>query len=313
MLNFRKWIGACIGASFVFLGCSTTSEIEKIRGPQYVEDGSFSPQAVRPALTSQHPHLCFDQGHHNLAIRKDRYRPVLGLLESDGFQIRYLENQIQKKELEDCDVLYISAALGFSDLQQRALARRSAFTTDEIQIITDWVKRGGGVFLATDHRPMADAMEPLLQALGIEGSVLSVQAPHPLESFQDRGIFEISGAQLMASHPIIRGRDTSEQIKKLYWFYGGSFRGKKSSTAILKVGKGFEFVDSDDDSKQVSDYPALGVASDLGKGRVIAIGDGTMMTAKLDTISGQKTGINRPGSDNVQFALNAFRWLARLY
>ncbi len=313
MQRVREYAGWTLGIWWLFFGCSTAEPVRKNSDPQYVEDGSFAPRAVSPAFTDRHPRLCFDQGHHNLAIRKERYQPILGLLESDGFQIHRLESSFQKNDLKSCDILYISAALGFTDTRQRELARRPAFTKDEIRAISEWVKEGGGIFLATDHRPMADSMESLVEAFGVEGSILSVRAPRPMEPFQESGIFEISGEQLTSDHPVIRGRDPSEQVKRLFWFYGGSFKPVQSSDSILRIGSGFKFVDSEDESKKISDYSALGVAMSFGKGRMIAVGDGTMLTSKFDTISGQRTGINRPGSDNVQFSLNAFRWLVRLY
>jgi hypothetical protein len=54
---------------------------------------------------------------------------------------------------------------------------------------------------------------------------------------------------------------------------------------------------------------AQGIAFQHGKGRVVILGEAAMLTAQV--ADGEKFGMNAPGNDNRQFALNIMHWLAR--
>jgi hypothetical protein len=54
----------------------------------------------------------------------------------------------------------------------------------------------------------------------------------------------------------------------------------------------------------------------MGSGRVVILGEAAMLTAQVVNIPGRETmrmGMNVPGSDDQQFALNVLHWLSRLY
>jgi len=63
---------------------------------------------------------------------------------------------------------------------------------------------------------------------------------------------------------------------------------------------------------QTDDRPAAGHCQGLalrhGKGRVVVLAEAAMLSAQED--KGHKFGMNAPGNDNRQFALNVVRWLA---
>jgi hypothetical protein len=59
---------------------------------------------------------------------------------------------------------------------------------------------------------------------------------------------------------------------------------------------------------------AQAIAFTLGKGRVVMVGETTVFAAQLVPGPGgvmRKVGMNSPGFDNRQFALNVLRWLAK--
>lgn len=281
----------------------------------YDADPSFHPKASAPAFTKKHPAVCFDRGHHNLWNDEEgfgRYKPVLGLIESDGFRIIQERRKYDAKTLSGCDVLYVSAAMGHDDIAQKKLAARSAFTTAEISAIRKWVESRGALLLMTDHRPMSDAVASLLGAFGVHGSPVNVRNPlKPIPPFKEAGIFEMTGDQLDPSNPIIKGRNESERVKRVFFFYGQSLACKTHCEYFLKTGAG-SLIGGENDDPVVDPklYPAAAVALRQGKGRFVAMGDATILTSKIEKTSSQKTGINREGSDNVQLALNLFRWLA---
>jgi hypothetical protein len=60
---------------------------------------------------------------------------------------------------------------------------------------------------------------------------------------------------------------------------------------------------------------AQGVALRLGKGRVVVLGEAAMLSAQLGLEQGKADrpfGMNFPGTDNRQLALNVMHWLSGL-
>ena len=52
-----------------------------------------------------------------------------------------------------------------------------------------------------------------------------------------------------------------------------------------------------------------GVAFNFGKGKVVVLSEAAMLTAQIWIDGTPGAGMNVPGSDNKQFALNIMRWL----
>jgi hypothetical protein len=57
---------------------------------------------------------------------------------------------------------------------------------------------------------------------------------------------------------------------------------------------------------------AQGIAMKFGKGRVIILGEAGMLSAQIIASKGIRFGMNRPGIDNRQLALNIMHWLSGL-
>ena len=57
---------------------------------------------------------------------------------------------------------------------------------------------------------------------------------------------------------------------------------------------------------------AQGVALKFGKGRVVVMGEAGMLSAQLAGPNKTAFGMNRPGIDNRQLALNIMHWLSKL-
>jgi hypothetical protein len=67
------------------------------------------------------------------------------------------------------------------------------------------------------------------------------------------------------------------------------------------------------DSKPVSAAGrAQGIVMKFGKGRAVFLGEAAMLSAQLAGPDQRKFGMNRPGIDNRQLALNIMHWLSRL-
>jgi hypothetical protein len=57
---------------------------------------------------------------------------------------------------------------------------------------------------------------------------------------------------------------------------------------------------------------AQGIAFRFGRGRVVVLGEAGMLSAQLGAAKGMPFGMNRPGIDNRQLALNIVHWLSGL-
>jgi hypothetical protein len=57
---------------------------------------------------------------------------------------------------------------------------------------------------------------------------------------------------------------------------------------------------------------AQGLAVEVGKGRVVVLGEAGMLSAQRNGPGGSPVGMNFPGYDNRQLALNIMHWLSRL-
>ena len=57
---------------------------------------------------------------------------------------------------------------------------------------------------------------------------------------------------------------------------------------------------------------AQGLAFTLGKGRVVVLGEAAELSAQVVGLEGEKFGMNVPGLDNRQMALNIMHWLSGL-
>ena len=57
---------------------------------------------------------------------------------------------------------------------------------------------------------------------------------------------------------------------------------------------------------------AQGIAMKFGKGRVVILAEAAMLSAQLAGPNRMPFGMNRPGIDNRQLALNIVHWLSRL-
>ena len=123
--------------------------------------------------------------------------------------------------------------------------------------------------------------------------------------------------------PIVRGRNRAERVQRVVTFSGQSLTVPARATALLKISSdATESFDPEDQHKIAAGLPAgtqlegraQGIAMPFGKGRVVVFGEAAMLSAQVATLEGQsfKVGINVPGNDNRQFALNAMHSLAGL-
>lgn len=275
---------------------------------EQASDPNFDTQVANPAYVKNHPRVLFDEAHNNFHTTTGRYKPFVDLISSDGYQVIANKEKFSKKTLEGYDVLVISNALG--PVGKRASA---AFTDEECDAVRDWVQAGGALLFIADHAPMGAAAEILSKRFGVDMSKGHTGDPVNYDK-QVGGLSQLVFSRenkLLGEHQITAGRNASERINRILTFTGQSLRGPEGSVALLRLADtaldklpGVE--------KEVSAAGrSQGVALKLGRGRVVVLAEAAMLTAQVSA-EGEKFGMNTPGNDDRQFALNIMHWLSGL-
>jgi hypothetical protein len=278
---------------------------------QQQADLEFDTSVARPAYKKDGPRVMFDEAHHNFHTSDGRYKPFVDLLLNDGYNVIRNRQAFVKTRLAGFKILVIANALGAEDDEDNDGADTPAFTTEEIAAVTDWVKNGGALLLIADHAPFGAAAMTLAKSFGVamsNGYTFDEQnsvAGNPTDLIFSRE------NKLLAIHPIMEGRNEHERINLVRSFTGESLTGPDGSVAILKL------ADSATDSPHISAElvasaagRAQAIALKFGKGRVVVQGEAAMLSAQISGPDKHTMGMNVPGNDNKQYALNLMHWLS---
>ena len=287
-----------------------------------VADKNFDTKVSRPAFAGEHPTVLFDEAHKNIHTADGLYEPFANLIRSDGYEIRPNQKPFSTETLGKSRILIIANALGPNDSNDS-----SAFTDDECRVVCDWVKMGGSLLLITDHAPTGSAAQSLAQQFGVEMSKGftedSVHCDRPSGDFSQL-VFTREN-NLLAEHPITAGRDERERVNRVMSFTGQSMKGTEDAVGFLSLAStavnrppSIRVDKSDGDTRVIIEYGepvsangySQGLAFQFGRGRVVVLGEAAMLTAQLDGKTKQPFGMNVPGVDNRQLALNIMHWLS---
>lgn len=281
-------------------------------GGGQVADPNFNAKVERPAYKKNGPKVLFDEAHHNFHTSTGRYKPFADLISSDGYQVVPNKEKFSRATLKGYDILVISNALGASRMNDPA-ATNSAFTEEENDAVREWVKAGGALLLIADHAPMGSANQSLGKRFDVDMSKMYTvdQQNHDTESGNPGFIVYTRASGRLVDHPITRGRNQSEQTNKIITFTGQSLKGPTSSTAFLKLADtAFDAMPGQNTNPASAAGRAQGIAMKIGKGRVIVMGEAGMLSAQVVGPQRMPFGMNRPGIDNRQLALNIMHWLS---
>lgn len=284
---------------------------------QQVADPDFDAKVANPAYVKKHPKVFLDEAHFNFHTAAGRYKPFVDLISSDGYVVIPNKEKFSKATLKSCDVLVISNALG-AQAMGSPQAGNPAFTDDECDAVRDWVRAGGNLLLIADHAPMGAANETMGRRFGVDMSKGYTGDPsnRDEETRSDTFLKYNRDNKLLGDHPITRGRNASERISRIIAFTGQSLKGPADSVAFMKLADtAIDFTPAPQgaEGKETSAAGrAQGIAFKFGKGRVVVMGEAGMLSAQLAGPQKMKFGMNRPGIDNRQLALNIMHWLSRL-
>lgn len=308
---------------------------------QQLPDSTFVPQVAAPAFISRHPKILFDEAHHNFHTLSGRYQAFGKLMAADGCVLTANQQPFSAATLQGYDVLVIANARGAERVAERgadpgvgaspaagndSTALQSAFTPEEIAAVHEWVRQGGALLLIADHAPFGSAAAALSARFGVDMS-----QGYTADSLQAAGSGSATNIAFtrergtLGDHPIMNGRNDKERIHKVVAFTGQSLLGPKDSTPLMLLSDAaFDLplavlkLRDDPAAMLAKSVPAKGramaVAMQVGKGRAVIQAEAAMLSAQLIVRPGQETykfGMNQPDLDNLQFALNEMRWLAR--
>jgi hypothetical protein len=279
---------------------------------QQKPDLKYDVTVVIPAFKDQHPIVLFDEAHYNIHTTTGTYSPFVRLISNDGFIVKANSQPFSKKELTGNNILVISNAKG----GKHRYKYKPAFTEEECLTVREWVKDGGSLLLIADHYPLGSAAENLSHQFGVHmsnGETIDSIYFEGDGTFRDKLVFSLQN-KLLEQNEITKG------LNKIVSDRGQSLTIPDSAIVLLRLSKSSyqTLPDSiwEKGSKTftrfrepVSAYGnCQGLAIRYGKGRVVILGEAAMITAQV--FEGEKFGMNTPGNDNKQFALNIMRWLA---
>ncbi|MDM7914450.1 MAG: hypothetical protein QUU85_04180, partial [Candidatus Eisenbacteria bacterium] len=170
--------------------------------------------------------------------------------------------------------------------------------------VREWVEQGGSLLLIADHAPMGAASAGLASAFGVEMRGGYVEVPG--ES-SDPLLFSAENGRL-GDHAILAGDLPGTAVTRAMTFTGQSLDAPDSASILLRLpASAVEYVPADSGFRELPAGAAQAVALERGRGRVVVLGEAAALTAQV--YKGAPFGMNAPGNDNRQLALNIVHWL----
>lgn len=279
---------------------------------QHVADPHFNARVEHPAYAKNYPRVLFDESHNNFHTAAGPYKPFADLIFSDGYQVVVNRKPFTKASLSTFKVVIIANALGAEDADEEG-ADRPAFTEEEADAVREWVRGGGALLFIADEAPFGSAAEILAKRLDVDMSKkLTVDPANSEKESKNSGWIVYSRENhLLADHPITKGRNDSERVNRVMTFVGQSLKGPEGSDAILKLADtATDRIPGDTAKDSSAAGRAQALAFKFGKGRVVVLGEASMLSAQLTGSDNQPFGMNIPDVDNKQLALNIMHWLS---
>jgi hypothetical protein len=276
---------------------------------QQVADTVYNPIISNPVYAiGQGPIVLIDEAHGNFHTLSGRFKPFARLLEKDGYVVRASAEPFTKDQLRAGKILVIANALHPDNLQRWTLPTPSAFTETEIDVVNDWVKEGGSLFLIADHMPFPGAAETLAESFGFK-----FYNGFAMKKGGGKDIFSIGKG--LSESMLTNGRNKTETITSLQSFTGQAFEMPNGAEPIITLNATYHVLMPQTAWEFTKNTPAIsgenlvqGAYMNYGKGRVVIFGEAAMFTAQRQGKT--KVGMNvESAAQNFQFLLNVMHWL----
>ena len=278
---------------------------------QMINDPSFDSKVLQPFYkNAQGPKVLIDGGHHNFFIQRSLMNPFIDLVKSDGYNPQIDSLPITKKHLSTYDIVVLNPAYPFDYGTKKELGDLKAYSKEEIDHIYNYVNKGGSLLILTEKSPMINAMEPLLNKFGITATYGTIaDTLHQDKQFGKNVIhYSKENGMLTVNHPILKGRNASEEINHIVMITGSAFKGKDyinilPTSSAAQMGNAGVFT-------PVEQGSSVGLAGKVGKGKLVILSDTEIFIAMLFGKDKVKVGMQMPNYDLKQFALNIMHWLS---
>ena len=193
---------------------------------QQLIDPDFKSVVERPAYPMNGPTVAIDEAHSNFHTARGQYRPFADVLRSDGYKVLASTGKFMPDTLPGVDVLIIANAYAPSG---------PAFTEQECDTVRDWVREGGSLLLIADHTPYGTSAENMGDRFGVTMGKGWVFDRSPLgNGFTSQLVFSRENG-LLGVHPLLRGRDASENVTHVRSFSGQSLGVPQGATVLLRL------------------------------------------------------------------------------
>jgi hypothetical protein len=276
-----------------------------------INDPSFDSKVLQPYYkNAQGPKVLIDGGHHNFFIQRSLMNPFIDLIKSDGYNPQIDSLPITKKHLSTYNIVVLNPAYPFDYGTKKELGDLKAYSKEEIDHIYNYVNKGGSLLILTEKSPMINAMEPLLNKFGITATYGTIaDTLHQDKQFGKNVIhYSKENGMLTVNHPILKGRNASEEINHIVMITGSAFKGKDyinilPTSSAAQMGNAGVFT-------PVEQGSSVGLAGKVGKGKLVILSDTEIFIAMLFGKDKVKVGMQMPNYDLKQFALNIMHWLS---
>ncbi|HEY7169818.1 MAG TPA: DUF4350 domain-containing protein [Vicinamibacterales bacterium] len=260
---------------------------------------------AEPAAADGVPTIAIDEAHGHEGAASGFFKPLADLLKGDGGRVVPYRDGFAAASLAAIDVLVVPGD-------------GTRIGDREGDLVRDWVRGGGSLLVAATAPAWVDAGERLAARFGVEAGGGRV-----FDRLSGGGIttaLEFSrGNGRLGDHPILRGRGRTEQIARVRTAAGESLGVPRGAAALLKLSAtAREAMTRDDlESEEFAARQEAGIAGSFsipvagraqavalpfGKGRLVVLGDASLLSA---------AGLGASDADNRQFALNVVHWLSR--
>ena len=282
------------------------------------EAADWHPQVAAPQFApNSGPRVLVDAAHGNFHTIEGRFAPFAELLRADGYRVTGAGQPVTAALLAAADVFVIANAVKGGEDSKWVLPTPPAFEPAEVAALAAWVHDGGSLLLIADHMPFPGSVANLADAFGIV--FLNGYAK---KSASEGGTLIFTRAGGLADHPIVHGRNASEEITALKAFTGQAFRAVVPVAPLLRMPPDWAVFLPYEAGKFTDTTPLVpargllqGAVLRHGQGRVAVFGEAAMFSAQ-SAINGDKVvrmGMNDPeASQNAQFVLNILHWLSGL-
>jgi hypothetical protein len=320
-------VAVVVSVALTFAACRPRMSKELARGearqvPDTAFVGTLRVASIGRAASGARPIAVIDQAHHNFHTASGRYRAFAQLLARAGVEVRAGTAPLSGATLAPARLLVIANALNGRQVNATdwALPTLSAFTTDEIAALRDWVRGGGSLLLIADHMPFPGAVSALALALGVHFTNSFALPPAPPDTVTGDYliVFRRSDGGL-TDNAITNGASPDERVDSVTTFTGSSFwiDPERNATVLLRLPPRTRIVMprrswrmSDSDAVVPGDGAAQGAVFQFGKGRVAVFGEAAMFSAQVKGPAKIPMGMNAPiASENPRFIVNLVRWL----